>query len=58
MPSDSVEDFAAFFIQKNRKGLLTLIDNEIPKSMRSEQYTTIQTWLGSYAKKWYCLWLN
>ena len=55
---DMEKEFAAFWVTKNRKALLTLIDNEIPKSMRTQQYSTIESWVGSFGKKWYCLWLN
>ena len=55
---DVTKEFAAHFIQKNRSGLLKLIDNEYPKSMRGEQFFGLQSWLRSYGKKWYCLWLN
>jgi hypothetical protein len=53
---DVTTEFAAHWIQKNRGGLLKLIDNEYPKSMRVQQFFGIESWLRSYGKKWYVSW--
>ena len=55
---DVTNEFAAHWIQKNRSGLLKLLENEYPKSMRGTLFFGIQSWLQNYGKKWYCLWLN